>query len=320
MPRGPEIDAFAEKLRLLLDRANLSRAQVAQRAGVDKSVVARWLNGALHPSDHTLSALSAALAQEVAGFSRADWALPAAAFASRLGLPSRAPPSPGATPAPLLPGVLDWTAGTRARTDPMYAGLWALAFASPANGGRIFCVPLRIWREAGAPTLQVEYSNGMMLHNRGAAFALAGRLWAVMESVARRDALSMLVVQGVVEQPALILDGLLSGRRNTAVAALFSTRAMLFRLGPEPDEEGFAAAIARANDLAREGWERRLPPALLAAFAMPPAEAPGPNWLLLELRDAWTLGAWRDEDAARAPQREALACIRAAFGVAAEPS
>lgn len=96
MARGADIDAFGEKLRLALARANLSRAQAAQAASVDKTVVGRWMSGGIRPADHSLAALSAALARHIPGFSRAEWELPLGAFSERLGLAPAA--APGVAP------------------------------------------------------------------------------------------------------------------------------------------------------------------------------------------------------------------------------
>lgn len=319
MPRGAGIDDFAPKLRLALLRANLSRAQLAQRVGVDKSVVARWLNGALQPSDHRLGSLTATLARDLAGFGRADWALAAADFARRIGLaaPEEAPGPGVPAAAPILGRAQSWAAEARERTDPMYAGLWAMVFPAPTLGGRIYCAAARISNPPGAMALQFEYGNGAMLHNRGPAFAIEGRLWVVMETMTRRDTLASLFMQGVVDEPALILDGLLTARRNTAAPALFCSRARLFRLGADAADERFRAVVERAAVLLADRWERRLPAALLAAFARP--AAPSPNWVLIEPADAWTLGAWQRDDAARAPQIEALDHVRAEFGSLAGP-
>jgi len=52
MPRSPAIEQFTDKLRLTLDRLGWSRVQLAQSAGVDKSVAARWTSG-LGPTGRT---------------------------------------------------------------------------------------------------------------------------------------------------------------------------------------------------------------------------------------------------------------------------
>ena len=75
---------FAQKLGLVLKATNLSRGRLAQTAGVDKSVVSRWVSGVQVPSDHNLSLLTEAVARHRPGFERRDWDLDAERFANRL--------------------------------------------------------------------------------------------------------------------------------------------------------------------------------------------------------------------------------------------
>jgi TolB-like protein len=75
---------FAHKLGVVLKAVNLSRARMAQTAGVDKSVMSRWASGVQMPSDHNLSLLTEAVARHRPGFERGDWDLDAEGFADRL--------------------------------------------------------------------------------------------------------------------------------------------------------------------------------------------------------------------------------------------
>jgi transcriptional regulator with XRE-family HTH domain len=72
---------FARKLELVLKVLSMSRARLAADLGVDKSVVGRWVSGAVQPSAHNLSLLSALIAERIPGFKTLDWdrALPALA-------------------------------------------------------------------------------------------------------------------------------------------------------------------------------------------------------------------------------------------------
>jgi transcriptional regulator with XRE-family HTH domain len=58
MPRSPEIERFAEKLGVVLDRLSLSRVQLAQLAGVDKSVARRWASGRTRPGEQSIVRLT----------------------------------------------------------------------------------------------------------------------------------------------------------------------------------------------------------------------------------------------------------------------
>src|SRR5215510_4036044 len=75
---------FAQKLGLVLKAINLSRGRLAQTAGVDKSVVSRWVSGVQVPSDHSLSLLTEAVARHRPGFERRDWDLDTRQFTNRI--------------------------------------------------------------------------------------------------------------------------------------------------------------------------------------------------------------------------------------------
>lgn len=85
---------FAQKLGLVLSAFNISRGQLAQSLGVDKSVVSRWASGVQIPTDHNFSRLTAAISNLRPGFGRRDWQLDADAFLAKLatldlGVPDR---------------------------------------------------------------------------------------------------------------------------------------------------------------------------------------------------------------------------------------
>ena len=84
MPKSVDVEDFAAKLGLLVKRLNWSRAKLAQQVGVDKSLVARWLNANSRPTGNSLMRITA-VAGQVTGFTAADWDLPLAQFARRLG-------------------------------------------------------------------------------------------------------------------------------------------------------------------------------------------------------------------------------------------
>lgn len=64
---------FSEKLRMVLKMLSMTSAQLASELEVDKSVVSRWLKGAVQPSTHNLSRLSALVAGRIGGFRTIDW-------------------------------------------------------------------------------------------------------------------------------------------------------------------------------------------------------------------------------------------------------
>jgi TolB-like protein len=93
---------FARKFGLILKAFNISRGQLSQVVGVDKSVVSRWASGVQGPTDHNLMLLTEAVARYKPDFVRLDWDLDIATFAARLAA-GGTPSSPGERPALALP-------------------------------------------------------------------------------------------------------------------------------------------------------------------------------------------------------------------------
>jgi transcriptional regulator with XRE-family HTH domain len=79
-------ECLSAKLEFVLKALSLSRIQLAAELGVDKSVVGRWVTGAVRPSAHNLSRLTALIAGRVPGFNLLDWDRDQAGLASVLGV------------------------------------------------------------------------------------------------------------------------------------------------------------------------------------------------------------------------------------------
>lgn len=78
-------EAFSAKLQVALKALSLSRGALASALGVDKSVVSRWVTGAVRPSAHNLALLTGLIAKRVPGFSGLDWDRDVEGLAERLG-------------------------------------------------------------------------------------------------------------------------------------------------------------------------------------------------------------------------------------------
>lgn len=78
-------EPFGRKLELVLKVLSMSRARLAASLAVDKSVVGRWVSGAVQPSAHNLSRLSALIAERIPGFTALDWERSLASFAELIG-------------------------------------------------------------------------------------------------------------------------------------------------------------------------------------------------------------------------------------------
>mgnify|MGYP002784949277 FL=1 len=127
MAKAPGIPDFTDKLGLVLDRLNWSRAQLAQRVGVDKSVAQRWAAGQMVPGGASLVALTAAIQAAVADFGRAGWRLPIEGFAARLGVAAAVEPGAAAM---LFPRIAAMAAATLDSATACYAGFRLLVHAS----------------------------------------------------------------------------------------------------------------------------------------------------------------------------------------------
>ncbi len=64
---------FAAKLEFALKVLSMSRGRLAAEVGVDKSVVGRWVRGAVRPSADDLARLTALVAERAPGVTVLDW-------------------------------------------------------------------------------------------------------------------------------------------------------------------------------------------------------------------------------------------------------
>jgi transcriptional regulator with XRE-family HTH domain len=126
-PRGIDVaEGLSEKLAFVLKALSLSRIQLAAELGVDKSVVGRWVTGAVAPSAHNLTKLTALVAQRASGFSLLDWDRDLTGVAAALGVEAF---EPGVNPAPTfgdgLPlNLLEQSVSTTRLRGPSYEGIF----------------------------------------------------------------------------------------------------------------------------------------------------------------------------------------------------
>lgn len=273
MPRAPDIPDFAAKLGILLDRLNWSRGQVAQRVGVDKSVAQRWVGGQVQPGEASLVALTAAVAQALPEFGRADWRLPLPRFAERFA-PAQAVPalSPLAAlfPRSVAAGPSPEAAATR------YGGLWLLLHASvhvpdrPSVVGYLASIVPRgnaLWVEAEG-SLQGTWRAA------GPALPLHRLLYLMLEDQVQGDSLAFAVLTGVTEGRAMVLDGIGSSAGSSLRGPAVATRMLAIRLDEAPDPPWRAEALRRLVRHNARGIAGQMPEPLAARFRLAHAEAP----------------------------------------------
>ena len=86
-------EPFAAKLSFILKAFSMSRGRLAADMGVDKSVVGRWVTGAVVPSEHNLMLMTAQFARRAPGFTSLSWERSLAELAELIGVDHGAAPT-----------------------------------------------------------------------------------------------------------------------------------------------------------------------------------------------------------------------------------
>lgn len=220
---------FPEKLALAMRAGSFSRVALAQAVQVDKSLIGRWLSGAVHPTEHNLARLAAVIAEVVAAFRLADWFLGADAFAARLGM-ARAPaePLPASLRLDLLGPFLDHAHDEAARRGAAYEGFWRTTRPSLLMTDRLFH-DYGMIRLATNGLLEVRM-KGAGLGFSGWMLPGEGNLFVFLQDPVGMTPLS-LVLSGVTLPRAMVLDGLLLLAGLDAVRTLGALPILLERVG-----------------------------------------------------------------------------------------
>lgn len=214
---------FAGKLEVALKALSLSRVAAAQALGVDKSLVGRWLSGAVHPTEHNLSRLTAILAERKAGFRMADWDAPIDRFAERFDI---AMPSRGGDPGPVLPHLRPLIQIAReetARRGSAYEGLYRTARPSLLVAETVFH-EYGIIRRNREGLLDVAMRGSGLLFE-GWALPAHNNLFVFLYDNTGLSPLS-LVFRGIALPRAMVLDGIMllaaldAGRTPAAMPVL----------------------------------------------------------------------------------------------------
>jgi transcriptional regulator with XRE-family HTH domain len=252
MPKSVHIEDFSEKLALAAKRLNLSAGKLAQQVGVDKSVVARWLNCDSRPSAHSLMRLTAAVAQTVEGLTAADWDLPRDQFRERLGIPAVAvlPTGPEQTRIRLE--------GLKYPPDPRwgtpYLGLWAGFYQSVLNHG----IPQLFVMHFAADDLGLHAAFTVgPIFGKGPVLASSSHLQCFLECAPLFDRLVFCVLYGVHQPQARVIDGVLSVMAGDADGTPASTPVLLYRIDdgiafdPVTGMEELGGTVGRLNEHAK---------------------------------------------------------------------
>ena len=276
-------EPFAKKLELALKVLSMSRDRLAADLGVDKSVVGRWVTGAVQPAAHNLSLLSAKIAEHVAGFTTLDWDRSLEAFAELLGadLDMLSGKKGAAAPLGLPLPLLDRFVAASLLRGPAYEGFYRSTrpyVLAPGHFVHDHCM------------LRLE-ANGLLSTRIGTAGTLVegwvllqgNQMFTIAVDVTS-GAILFGLFNGVATAKAEVVDGLAltpaldAGRTPTAHPIMFERIGDLS--GDREADEAHFAELAKRNPVAPEG---SIPDDLrqhLAGDFGPKAAAAGGDWLL----------------------------------------
>ncbi|MGQ7828833.1 hypothetical protein [Altererythrobacter sp. Z27] len=202
------------KLGMLMKATSLSRVALAQQLAVDKSLVGRWLSGAVHPTDHNLARLSSLIGDYLPGFRLADWFEDSATLAQRYGIAQESAPGEVTFPG-VIGEFLSSVSEESAMRGSAYEGFWRTSRPSLLMPGELFHDYGLIRR--GPSGLMEVRMGGSGLEFEGYLIPFAGNLAVYLFDRIGRSPVTVMF-KGVTLPRAMVFDGIL------LLAALDSAR------------------------------------------------------------------------------------------------
>jgi hypothetical protein len=248
-------ETFSAKLDLVLKALSISRGRLAADLGVDKSVVGRWVTGAVKPSSHNLSSLTALIAGRVPGFKTLDWDRSFADLATLLGAdPSAVPGLDNRDPPGLPLAIAEHILATTALRGSAYEGFFRSTRPYVLQPGR-FVHDHAMVRLDPTGYLRLRMGTGGTVVE-GWVLPLHNQLFTIAADVTS-GAMLFGIFYGVATPRADVIDGLMLGpaldvaRTPTACAIIFH------RIGdltddPQADDLRFER-LAQSDPVAPEG-------------------------------------------------------------------
>jgi hypothetical protein len=247
-------ETFSAKLDLVLKALSISRGRLAADLGVDKSVVGRWVTGAVKPSSHNLSGLTALIAGRVPGFKTLDWDRSFADLADLMGADPSAVPGLDRGPPGLPLAIADHILATTALRGSAYEGFFRSTRPYVLQPGR-FVHDHAMVRLDPTGYLRLRMGTGGTVVE-GWVLTLHNQLFTIAADVTS-GAMLFGIFYGVATPRADVIDGLMLGpaldvaRTPTACAIIFE------RIGdltddPEADDRRFDA-LSQSDPVAAEG-------------------------------------------------------------------
>lgn len=223
------VGAFPVKIAMVLRALSLSRVALAHELAIDKSLVGRWLSGAVHPTEHNLQRLTSMVSKRIGGFSMGDWYLDVSDLALRIG--TKVPTSAADLETQELSFLGSFLARTREETvrrGHAYEGFWRTTRPS-------LLMPEQLFHDYG---IIRRNANGLLeVRMRGAGLTFGGwmlpgegNLFVFLDDPVGMTPLS-LVIRGVSLPRAMVLEGLLMLAALDAGRTLGAVPILLERLG-----------------------------------------------------------------------------------------
>lgn len=248
-------ETFSAKLDLVLKALSISRGRLAADLGVDKSVVSRWVTGAVKPSSHNLSSLTALIAGRVPGFKTLDWDRSFPDLATLMGAdPSAVPGLEAREPAGLPLAIAGHILATTALRGSAYEGIFRSTRPYVLQPGRFVHDHAMVRMDpTGYLRLRMGTAGTVV---EGWVLTLHNQLFTIAADVTS-GAMLFGIFYGVATPRADVIDGLMLGpaldvaRTPTACAIIFE------RIGdltddPEADDRRFEA-LSRTDPVAPDG-------------------------------------------------------------------
>ena len=255
----PKPPTFAAKLDLVLKALSMSRGGLAADLGVDKSVVSRWMTGAVVPSEHNLAHLTRYVAGRRQGFTLLDWQRDIAALARQLGVEAPAGASGTASgvagrdwlPLPVTP-ELNAFARTRAGA---YEGIWRSTRIAAAAGLKgVFLHDHVLFR--ASPEGPMTFRLGVFdMRLNGWALPVKGQLFGVASDASGEFMFA--IFNGAPGPKAMRMDGLTMMRLRDGGGTPVSAPCLLERVadltGDEAADDARLEELLAGNPIAPEG-------------------------------------------------------------------
>ena len=261
MANNDATGGFTARLELILKALSLTRGRLAAELGVDKSLVGRWVSGAVKPSAPNLERLTAFVAKRQPGFTLLDWDRDLDALAEKFGVAPPGPPAPETLPIDgLLPeSMVRESAVTTRLRGWAYEGFWRTTRASAEVPGSFFQDYVMMRRNGES---MIEIRMGVFaLRLQGWAIMLQNKIFAV-STEPNTGTFSFSILSGVARQRADVLDGISLACLRDAGGTPIAFATLMERIGALSDDRD--ADDARFEQMCQDG------PSMVTADEVPP--------------------------------------------------